>query len=247
MVRSSGTGIRGRCRGPAAPRRRRRSRRAAGRRGPQHASAEVPEARVRGRDWSIETSSAARQVRGHPRRGAPAVPSSRASAVWLDGDGAYAARAAAACPTRRARRRRRARRPGRRRRGAGSRRAAAWSARPGGPARTAPGCALCGIVDEPPPMRLAELADLGPGQHQHVAGDPAARVGAPRPGRRRRRVTGRRWVCQDGASASPSRSGRARRAPARRRVPPARRPAPGRPAPPGRRTASARPAATARP
>ena len=40
------------------------------------------------------------------------------------------------------------------------------------------GLALCGIVDEPPPRALGELADLGPRQVEHVVGDPAAGVGA---------------------------------------------------------------------
>ena len=54
------------------------------------------------------------------------------------------------------------------------------------------GLALCGIDDEPPPTALGELADLGPGQHEHVAGDPAAGVGAAATSASPTRVTGRR-------------------------------------------------------
>ncbi len=54
--------------------------------------------------------------------------------------------------------------------------------------------------------RLAELADLGPAQHQHVAGDPAARVGG-RDERVAGRVTGRRVrVPGRGVRPAPSRS-----------------------------------------
>ncbi len=80
------------------------------------------------------------------------------------------------------------------------------------------GLALCGIVDEPPrPGALGELADLGPGQHQHVVGDPAPRVGrgdegVAEPGDRRPvRVPGTRVELQDPSRLGLHRPGRLHR------------------------------------
>ena len=98
-------------------------------------------------------SSAASSVARHPVGVRPAGPAS-SSVVCAAGDDGAAQPGCAGSPTRRARRR-----PARSSTGVGGgdvqgrRRARARPARPGGPARTRTGLALCGIVDEPPPAR----------------------------------------------------------------------------------------------